>query len=100
MDREPHVDAASNRFALVDGRHIDGLPCATAVTTVRCIATKGLGQKRARSLVGDLMDLFFIALIAPVGGDVLRGAIGLEFSDFEDAVLQEAARRSGGHRDP
>lgn len=92
MEREPHMDAASKLFALVDGGRIEGLLCATTVTTVHYIAAKGLGQRRARALIAKLLAVFEVA---PVDGDVLRRALGLDFSDFEDAVLHEAARGIG-----
>lgn len=92
LDREPHVDAVSKLFSLVDTGRIDGLLCATTVTTVYYIAAKGLGQKSARALMADLLDLFGIA---PVDGYGLAGALDLGFSDFEDAVLHEAARSAG-----
>jgi len=92
MDREPHVGAAARLFALVDGGRIDGMLCATTVTTVHHIATKVLGNRRGRAPIADLLELFSVV---PVDGGVLRGAVELDFLDFEDAVLHEAARRSG-----
>jgi predicted nucleic acid-binding protein len=92
LDREPHVAAAVRLFALVDSGRIDGLLCATTVTTVHDVASRGLGHSKARALIADLLELF---AVAPVDGDVLRGAAALEFADFEDAVLHEAARRAG-----
>jgi len=92
MEREPFVDAAAKLFALADVGRIEGMLCAATVTTVHHIAARGLGQRRARALVADLLDVFGVA---PVDGEVLTSAIGLDFSDFEDAVLHEAARSVG-----
>jgi len=92
MDREPHVDAAARLFALVDRGGIQGFICATTATTVHYIAAKGYGSKRARELVAELLGLF---AVAPVDHDVLNGALGLDFPDYEDAVLHEAARGVG-----
>jgi predicted nucleic acid-binding protein len=92
LDRAPHVDAASRLFTLVDNGRVEGLICATTATTVHYLAAKGLGQRRARELVGQLLDLF---AVAPVDRDVLHAALALELPDYEDAVLHEAARRVG-----
>ena len=92
LGREPHVNAGARLFALVDGGRLEGSVCATTVTTVYYIAAKSFGTKRAHELVRDLLLLFDIAL---VDSDVLGQALNLDFDDFEDAVLHEAARASG-----
>jgi predicted nucleic acid-binding protein len=92
LEREPFVDAASKLFALVDNGRIKGLICATTVTTVFHIAAKDFGQRRARDQVHGLLGLFEVA---PVDRDVLDGALDIDFTDYEDAVLHEAARAVG-----
>lgn len=92
LDRDPHVGVASKLFALVDNGRLEGLIGATTVTTLYRIAAKDFGPKRARDQVHELLGLFNIA---PVDREVLEGALYLDFSDFEDAVLHEAARASG-----
>lgn len=92
LDRQPHVDAGSRLFALVDNGRIEGSICATTATMVHYIAAKGFGQKRARSLVRELLGLL---AVAPVDRDVLHGALEVGFSDYEDAVFHEAARGVG-----
>ena len=92
LEREPFVDASAKLFALVDNGRIRGSVCATTVTTVFYIAAKDFGQRRARDQVHGLLGLFEVA---PVDRDVLDGALDIDFSDYEDAVLHEAARASG-----
>ena len=92
LAREPHVDAASKLFALVDNGHITGSICATTATIVYSIAAKSFGSRRARDQVHGLLGLFEVA---PVGRDVLDSALDIDFSDYEDAVLHEAARAVG-----
>ena len=94
LEREPFVDAAAKLFALVDNGRIRGSVCATTVTTVFYIAAKDFGQRRARDQVHGLLGLFEVA---PVGRDVLDGALDIDFSDYEDAVLHEAARAAGAN---
>lgn len=88
LEREPDVDAASKLFALVDNGRIKGSICATTVTTVYYIAAKSFGRRRAGDQVHGLLGLFEVA---PVDRDVLDGALDIDFSDYEDAVLHEAA---------
>jgi predicted nucleic acid-binding protein len=92
LERDPYIEAASKLFALVDNGRIKGSICATTVTTVYYIAAKDFGARRARDQVHGLLDLFEVA---PVGRDVLDGALDMDFSDYEDAVLHEAARSVG-----
>ena len=92
LEREPFLDSAVKLFALVDNGRIKGSICATTVTTVFYIAAKDFGRRRARDQVHGLLGLFEVA---PVDRDVLDGALDLDFSDYEDAVLHEAARAVG-----
>ncbi|NTW28999.1 MAG: PIN domain-containing protein [Coriobacteriia bacterium] len=92
LEREPYVDAAAKLFALVDNGRIKGFICATTVTTVYYIAAKDFGRRRARDQVHGLLGLFEVA---PVDRDVLDGALDIDFPDYEDAVLHEAARVAG-----
>ena len=92
LEREPHLDAASKLFALVDNGRITGSICATTATTVYYIAAKSFGSRRARDQVHGLLGLFEVA---PLDRDVLDGALDIDFFDYEDAVLHEAAPAAG-----
>ncbi len=92
LDREPHVAVAARLFALVDNRKLEGAICATTATTIYYIAAKSFGRRRALTQVHDLLKLFEVALVDRV---VLDSALDLDFGDFEDAVLHEAARAGG-----
>jgi predicted nucleic acid-binding protein len=94
LEREPFVDAAAKLFALVDHGRIKGSICATTATTVFYIAAKDFGQRRAREQVHGLLGLFEVA---PVDRDVLDSALDIDFADYEDAVLHEAARAAGAN---
>jgi predicted nucleic acid-binding protein len=92
LEREPHVTAAARLFSLVDNGDLEASICATTATTVFYIAAKSLGSKRAQALVRALLGLFDVAT---VDRDVLTRALALDFADFEDAVLHEAASAGG-----
>jgi hypothetical protein len=79
-------------FSLVDSDRLDGRVCATTVTTVDYLATRALGGRQAKKLVRQVLDLFGVTA---VDGRVLEAALRLDFADFEDAVVHEAARACG-----
>ncbi len=93
LDREPHVEVAKKLVALVDNGRIEGYICATAVTNLYYIGAKGLGQKGVREHLRTLLGVF---RVAPVDGDVLQRALDAAgFTDYEDAVVHEAAHSAG-----
>ena len=92
IGREPHFATGVELFDELDKGRLEGVICATTVTTVHYLAGRTLKAARARKLVADLLGLFGIA---PVDEEVLRRALDLKFADFEDAVVHEAATASG-----
>jgi predicted nucleic acid-binding protein len=91
MKRRPHVDNVAALFVAVDRRQLQGLLCAATVTTVQYLVSKELGVPATNIHLRTLLAMFEIA---PVNRDVLVEALALNFPDFEDAVLHEAARHS------
>ena len=92
LDRAPHATGAAQIFSLIERNVLSGYLCATTLTTVHYLATKVVGQKKALEDIGKLLRLFEVA---PVNRAVLQGALETGgFSDFEDAVLHEAARQA------
>jgi len=89
LDREPFSLDAANCFSRVETGQIEGWLCASTVTTLHYLIRKSAGARRARESISLLLSLF---QIAPVNKTALEGALNLPFSDFEDAVLHEAAR--------
>lgn len=92
LHRQPHAGAAIRLFEQVAQRRLQGLLGATTVTTIHYLAEKAVGRKQARGHLETLLGLFEIAA---VDRSVLTGALKLRFSDFEDAVLHEAAVHAG-----
>lgn len=99
--RHPHASAAIGLLEHVARKDLVGLIGATTVTTIHYLATKAVGTGSARRHVATLLDLFEVAAVTRV---VLADALQLDFRDYEDAVLQEAARHAGADaivtRDP
>lgn len=93
LEREPHVEVAEKLMALVDNRRIEGFICATAATTLHYVGAKALGQKVVHEHLRTLLGVFEVAA---VDRDVLQRALDSSgFTDYEDAVVHEAAHSAG-----
>jgi len=92
MDRMPVADAAIELFSKVEDGAIIGYLCGTTITTVYYLASKTLGAARARKEIQKLLGLFEVA---PVNRFVLESALAVDFNDFEDAIIHEAACHVG-----
>ena len=92
MDRLPYSDTATVLFSKVEDGTIIGYLCCTTITTVFYLASKTVGAARAHEEIKKLLSLFEVA---PVNRHVLESALELDFNDFEDAVIHEAACHIG-----
>ncbi len=101
LDREPWSKTAAKLFSRVESGILDGYLGATTVTTIYYLAAKAVGAKTARQ---EIRKLLALCAVAPVNRPVLEAAFELDFADFEDSVLHEAARQVGAEavvtRDP
>ena len=84
LDREPHSVLAIQLFSAVENKLIDGVLCATTITTIDYLITKSKGRAASKDAISCLLDLFEIA---EVNTATLRSALDSNFTDFEDAVL-------------
>lgn len=92
LDRAPFAEDAAALFSAVEAGVINGCLCATTLTTIHYLAGKTVGAKQATQAVATLLGLFEVA---PVTRAVLDDALEAGYSDFEDAVLYQAARHAG-----
>lgn len=92
MDRAPHADAAVELFSKVENGSIIGYLGATTITTIYYLIAKAIGPAQADSEIRKLLTMFEVA---PVNRAVLESALAVGFSDFEDAVIAEAAVHAG-----
>ncbi len=92
LARRPFVAASAEVFGLVERSRLEGLLCATTITTIDYLLTQAMPRPAARQAVQKLMALFEIA---PVNRTVLEEAIRSKVTDFEDAVLEQAGRLAG-----
>ena len=92
LKREPYNIPALHLLAFTEIGDIQGSVCATTVTTIYYLMAKTIGNSRAQTEIRKLLTLFDVA---PVNRIVLDIAISSEFADYEDAVLNEAAKEIG-----
>jgi predicted nucleic acid-binding protein len=92
LRREPFVAAARPLFAQVELGRLDGVVSASAITTVFYLARRSLGTGPAREHLRTMLRLF---RAAPITHEILASALDLDFGDYEDAVVHEAARVVG-----
>ncbi|MCP4575764.1 MAG: PIN domain-containing protein [Deltaproteobacteria bacterium] len=92
LDREPFSDLATRLLSRAEKKELKGFLGATTVTTIYYLASKVGGKKKAEREINKLLSIF---QIAPVNQSILVGAIKTKFTDFEDAVLHEAAKQIG-----
>jgi predicted nucleic acid-binding protein len=92
LAREPFVKPAVEIFCLAEESRFDAYICATTVTTIDYLLVKSLQKTKARDALHRLISLFEIAT---VNRPVIERALVSKIQDFEDAVLNEAARLAG-----
>lgn len=92
FERAPHAEAAAGVWAAVERRRAEGLLPAHGFTTIYYLAARHKDSAYARQVLEDLVAVF---QVAPVDALVIRKALGLNWSDFEDAVCAAAAEASG-----
>lgn len=92
LARQPFVGVASKLFGLVEHSQIEGLLCATTITTVDYFLMQAMPRPDAHQALRKLLTLFEIA---PVNRAVLEEALKSKLTDFEDAVLDQAGRLAG-----
>ena len=94
LDREPFSTAAAELLSRAERGDIAGYACGTTITTIHYLCSKVLGRGEARK---KLRALLSVVEIAPVAKNVVVAALESPISDFEDAVLSEAANLVSVH---
>ena len=92
LDRDAFVNDSAAILDLVEHGVITGLLSATTITTLAYLAGRTVGKPQATMHIRRLLSMFEVA---PVTRAVLDGALKSQASDFEDAVLAEAALQAG-----
>jgi len=90
--REPHYQASAEVWAVIEAGEVEGLIAAHSMTTAHYLIARHLDNRRAKIAVQDILKVFSVAA---VDQNVIQDAVGLGWSDFEDAVQMAAAARAG-----
>jgi len=92
FDRPPQGKAAASLWAAVEEKRLVALVPAHGVTTLFYLVKQGRGAPAARQAVDAVLSVFGVA---PVDAAVVRRALSLGWTDFEDAVCAAAAEAAG-----
>jgi len=90
--REPHFEASARAWAAVETGQINGFLAAHSITTLFYLLNKHTGRKQAHQALQKLLQVF---AVTPVDEVVIREALALGWSDFEDAVQASSAVQAG-----
>lgn len=86
--RANHQEAA-HIFSLCENRKIKGFVSAHEITTLAYFLTDRFKNKSgARNIIYEIMDIF---TTIPINEKILRDALNSNISDYEDAVIEQAA---------
>ena len=88
LDRSPHADAAAELWAEIESGAVEGLLSAHSVTTLHYLAAKSGGRAFGDRCLANVLSVFSVA---GVDGSVLKQALAMRWTDFEDAVCAAAA---------
>ncbi len=92
FEREPFVAHSSSIMGRVERRTLNGILCATTLTTIHYLTCKTIGKAKGSAALKKLLQIY---QVAPVDQAILMHALDSGFSDFEDAVLYAAAIQAG-----
>jgi predicted nucleic acid-binding protein len=92
LDRSPHAAPAALLWAAAERNEIEAFLPAHGITTIFYLVARHHDQRFARRVMDDLL---LVPGIAAVDGPILRRALALGWSDFEDAVCAAAAEGAG-----
>lgn len=88
IDRQPHAKAATQIFDLAERKKLDLYTSSLCLNNVHYITKKILGDKRARVVIGDLIEIINVLSVSK--SDILN-AVNSNFRDFEDAIQHSVA---------
>jgi predicted nucleic acid-binding protein len=91
-ERQPHFAASRAVWVQIETGKAAGFLAAHAVATIHYLIRKQLGDAHAREVLSALLTVFQVAVVDEA---VLREAVELKGSDFEDAGTAIAGQMSG-----
>lgn len=92
LEREQWFAEAAQLLSRIEEGRAQGYLAGHSVTTVYYVVEKTRDERTARQAVSDLLD---ILTVVPPTDAVLRRALSLPMTDFEDAVQAACALKVG-----
>jgi predicted nucleic acid-binding protein len=86
--REPYFESSARLLDLIFDDCINGWVAAHSLTTLFYLIKKYRSSTEARQVISSLLQHFNVA---PVDENVIKGALELDYKDFEDAVQMMCA---------
>lgn len=92
LARPVFVDDSAYAMSMVERGVLTGFLCPTTITTLHYIAKKELGESAVRMHLKQLTRCFHMGILDAAGFEL---ALESQVRDFEDAVLEAVAIKSG-----
>ena len=90
LAREPFWRDSAKLIGRIEERKVEGYVCPTTITTLHYLGKKVLGEKKARKLLGQLLELF---QVGEIRSDEFVFALKSKVKDYEDAVIEAVGVR-------
>ena len=78
-------ELAKQVMQLCSDKKIQGYVCAHEITTLSYFLEKNKESEIVNKILTSIMDTF---TVIPIDENILRGALGSQIKDFEDAVIE------------
>jgi len=92
LARQPFLSDSARILSAAEKKKISGIICPTTVTTLHYLVKKHRGEAKARELLHSLLRICSVGTFRrPEIDEALRSKI----KDFEDAVIEAVALRTG-----
>ena len=92
-DRIEFINAAEKVFTICSDGRTDGYVSAHSLMDICYLVRKKKTQQERIEMLQDLCDIFTV--VETTGEAILTAAESMDFSDFEDSVVNQAAVRAG-----
>jgi predicted nucleic acid-binding protein len=92
LARQPFLPDSARILSAAEKKKISGIICPTTVMTLHYLVKKHRGEAKARELLKDLLR---ICSVGTFRRSEIDDALGSKIKDFEDAVIEAVALRTG-----
>ncbi len=92
LARQPFLADSARILSAAEKKKISGVICPTTVTTLHYLVKKHRGEAKARELLKGLLR---ICSVGTFRRSEIDDALGSKIKDFEDAVIEAVALRTG-----